>query len=55
MNAMSEAISERRMVVCALVVAIFAGVVYFAVQWRSTPPPPLEKNKELLQKIESAK
>ncbi len=35
MNAMSEAISERRMVVCAVVVAIFAAIVYFAVQWRA--------------------
>jgi hypothetical protein len=55
MNAMSEAISEKRMVVCAVAVAIFAGLVYFAVQWRSTPPPPPETGKVLLQRIESGK
>jgi hypothetical protein len=52
---MSGEISERRMAVCAVAVAVFAGLVYFAVQWRSQPPPPTEAGKALLQKIETAK
>lgn len=52
---MSEEISERRKIVCALAVAVFAVVVWLAVQWRSQPPPPHAENKALLEKIESGK
>jgi hypothetical protein len=49
---MSEAISGRRKIACAAVVAAFAVLVWFAVQWRSQPPPPPAENKALLEKIE---
>ena len=37
---------------CALAVAVFAMLVWFAVQWRSQPPSPPPGNKALLEKIE---
>lgn len=52
---MSGEISQRRMTACALAAAIFAALVWFAVQWRSQPPPPPAENKALLEKIEAGK
>ncbi|HWB58610.1 MAG TPA: hypothetical protein VG733_03920 [Chthoniobacteraceae bacterium] len=52
---MSAGISRQRMIACALAVAVFAAAVWFAVRWRSQPPPPPQENRELLQKIEGGK
>jgi len=52
---MSAEISRPRMIASTLAVALFAIGVYYAVQWRSQPPPPPEANKALLEKIEAGK
>jgi len=49
---MNGEITEGRKIACALAVAVFAVAVYFAVQWRSQPPPPPLENKTFLEKIE---
>jgi hypothetical protein len=43
------------MIGSAIIVFLFAGLVWYAVLVRSEPPPPPESGKALIQKLESGK